>query len=904
MTVRNLHALFRPRSVALIGATMRPLSVGATVLANLTAGGFAGPVYLVNPKYATLAGRPCYPSVGALPAPPDLAVLCTPAATIPRLIAELGAAGTRAAIVLSAGFEGPADSAAGAMRQAILEAARPHLLRILGPNCVGLVASGIGLNASFAPGTAIRGSLAFATQSGALATAVLDWARSRQIGFSHFISLGDSADVDVADVLDYLAGDSETRAILLYVEAIRHGAKFMSAARAAARSKPVLIVKAGRSAQSARAAASHTGALAGADGVYDAAIRRAGMLRIDSTEALFDAVEMLARLHGVHGKRLAILTNGGGAGVMATDALADGGGTLASLSDQTLARLDNVLPATWPRANPVDIIGDAPIGRYQEAHAILCDAPEVDAVLMIHAPTAIVPATEIAAALVSAPPGGKPLLTAWLGGDAVQQARRLCQHAGLPTFETPEQAMRAFLQACEYRDNQQLLMRTPPADDTSTPVDKAAARAIVADALRSGRRMLTEPEAKDALAAYGIPVVPTRTVESVDDAVRQAALLGYPVALKILSGDITHKATAGGVALGLADAAAVRSAGNAMLARIRQELPDARLDGFTVQPMVSFSDSFELIAGVTTDAVFGPVLLFGHGGVNTEHIRDTAIALPPLDALLAQDLVSRTRVGRLLQGWRGHPGIDRERLLHALVQLSRMVCDIPEIAELDVNPLLASPQGVIALDARIAVAVPSGGGPRLSIQPYPEALEERIACNGHDYLIRPVRPTDEAAYQAYFRQLTPEDIHARYFCAFREPDHDRLARLTQIDYAREMVFIATTTEASGRCAMLGEVRAVADPDNVQAEFGIAVRSDCHGQGLGKLLLDKMVRYARARGIGALVGATLPHNAAMLGLARACGFTVKAAPGDEGVSLHLALVEADSRPVRPDLVRKR
>lgn len=889
MTIRNLDALFRPRSVALVGATRRPLSVGATVLDNLMAGGFTGPVYLVNPKYETLAGVPCYPSIGALPAPPDLAILCTPAAAIPGLVAALGAIGTRAAIVLSAGFEGPADSAAGAMRQAILDAARPHLLRVLGPNCLGLIAPGVRLNASFAPGAAIAGTLAFATQSGALATAVLDWARSRQIGFSHFISLGDSADVDVADVLDYLARDSATRAILLYIEAVRHGARFMSAARAAARSKPVLIIKAGRSAQAARAAASHTGALAGTDGVYDAAIRRAGMLRIDSTEALFDAVEMLARLHGVRGARLAILTNGGGAGVMAIDSLADGGGTLASLSDQTLARLDQVLPATWPRANPIDIIGDAPIRRYQEAHAILCDAPEVDAVLMIHAPTAIVPAAEIAAALVSAPPWRKPLMTAWLGGETVQQARQLCQRAGLPTFETPEQAVRAFLQACEYHANQQLLMRTPPAADTSRPADKVLARGIVAAALSGGRKMLMEPEAKAVLAAYGIPVVPTETAHSVEDAVHKAAGLGYPVALKILSPDITHKSTAGGVALGLAEAAAVRSAGHDMLARIRQDLPEARLDGFTIQPMVSHNDSFELIAGVATDRVFGPVLLFGHGGVDTEHIRDTAVALPPLNALLAQDLISRTRVGRLLQGWRGHPGIDGEQLLDVLVQLSRMVCDIPEIVELDVNPLLASPHGVIALDARIAVAVPSRAEPRLSIQPYPEALEERITCNGRSYVIRPVRPSDEASYQAYFRQLAAEDVHARYYCAFREPDHDQLARLTQIDYAREMVFIVTYADPSGQGAMLGEVRAVADPDNAQAEFGIAVRSDCHGQGLGKLLLDKMVRYSRSRGTGALVGSTLRHNAAMLALARSCGFTVKAAPDDECVSLHLALV---------------
>ncbi|SDD85111.1 acetyltransferase [Cupriavidus sp. YR651] len=899
MTVRNLDALFRPRSVALIGATLRPHSVGATVLANLSAGAFTGGLYLVNPKYATLADQPCYPSIGALPAPPELAVLCTPAATVPALIAELGAAGTRAAIVLTSGFEGPEDSAEGALRQAMLDAARPYLLRILGPNCVGMIATGIGLNASFAPGTARQGTLAFATQSGALATAVLDWSRSRQLGFSHFISLGNSADVDAADVLDYLASDSGTHAILLYVEAIRHGAKFMSAARAAARNKPVLIVKGGRSVQAARAAASHTGAMAGADDVYDAAIRRAGMLRVDSTEALFDAVEMLGRMRGLRGDRLAILTNGGGAGVMATDALADAGWTLARLSDQTLSRLDAVLPATWPRANPVDIIGDAPVDRYLRAHSLLCEAPETDAVLMIHAPTAIVPAAEIAAALVSAPSGGKPLLTAWLGADAVQQARRLCQHAGVPTFDTPEQAVRGFLQACEYRRNQQLLMRTPHADDHHAPVHKDLVRIIIDDALRASKKLLTEPEAKAVLAAYGVPVVETRTVASIEEAVGHAARLGYPVALKILSGDITHKSAVGGVALDLADAAAVRSAGSAMLERVWQQTPEARVEGFTVQPMVRHGDGCELIVGAAADPVFGPVLLFGHGGINTERIGDHAVALPPLDTLLAQDLVSRTRIGRLLDGWHGQPGVDSDGLLRVLVQVSRLVCDFAEIAELDINPLLASAAGVVALDARIAIkATVPGTRPRLAIQPYPEALEECVERNGGTVVLRPVRPADEAAYQAYFRQLTPEDIHARYFCTFREPEHSQLARLTQIDYAREMAFIATTSDACGRTSILGEVRAVADPDNDQAEFGIAVRSDCKGQGLGRLLLEKMIRYARAKGIGALVGCTMPHNQPMLTLARDCGFSTSVAAGGNGVCLQLALGE-DATVVRAD-----
>ncbi|WP_262389630.1 GNAT family N-acetyltransferase [Cupriavidus campinensis] len=413
--------------------------------------------------------------------------------------------------------------------------------------------------------------------------------------------------------------------------------------------------------------------------------------------------------------------------------------------------------------------------------------------------------------------------------------------------------------------------------------------AIIGNARRAGRAWLTEPEAKAALAAYGIPVVSTQTAPGIDEAVEQATRIGYPVALKILSPDITHKSAAGGVALDLADAPAVRSAASAMLERIRQHAPEARVEGFSVQAMVRHGDGFELIIGAVTDPVFGPALLFGHGGVNTERIGDHAVALPPLDTLLAQDLVSRTRIGRLLEGCHEHPGVDADGLLNVLVQVSRLVCDIPEIDELDINPLLASATGIIALDARIAIKAPAPGlHPRLAIQPYPDALEERVEQNGRAIVLRPVRPADEAAYRAYFRQLTAEDIHARYFCTFREPEHSQLARLTQIDYAREMAFIATTTDARGETSILGEVRAVADPDNVQAEFGIAVRSDCQGQGLGKLLLDKLIRYARATGIGALVGCTMPHNRAMLTLARSCGFKTDIAASSDGVSLHLAL----------------
>ncbi|AJG19368.1 bifunctional acetate--CoA ligase family protein/GNAT family N-acetyltransferase [Cupriavidus basilensis] len=909
MSIRNLEHLFHPRSVAVIGASTRPHSVGATVLANLCASGFAGPVYAVNPKYRALEGRPCYRCVAALPDTPELAVICTPPHTVPGLIAELGERGTLAAVVLTAGMA-RADGAGGQTQQdAMLGAARPHLLRILGPNCVGLLVPGLGLNASFAHAPPLPGKLAFVSQSGALTTAVLDWARSRQIGFSHFVSLGDSADVDVADVLDYLGSDPGTQAILLYVEALRSGRKFMSAARAAARNKPVLIIKAGRVPEGAKAATSHTGALAGADDIYDAAIRRAGMLRVDSTEDMFDAVETLARARPLAGDRLAIMTNGGGAGVMATDALMLGGGRMATLGDDTLKLLDAALPPTWSHGNPVDIVGDAPVERYVDTLKRLAADPGSDAILMIHAPTAIVPSSDIAIALTCALTSAStptapatpstvshPVFTSWLGGDSVTRARQICRHAGLPTYDTPEQAVRGFLQAVAYRRNQELLMETPASVPPGPDPDSERARQCIRDALATGRSMLTEPEARTVLTAYGIPVVETRTAADIDAAVAAAEGIGFPVVAKILSRDITHKSDVGGVALDLQSAGQVRQALERMEARIRSERPGARLDGFTVQRMIRRQGAFELILGATTDPVFGPVVLFGHGGTAAERIADRAIALPPLNVNLARDLVGRTRVAKLLAGYRDQPPIRHDALYQVLIQLSQLLCDLPEITELDINPLLADGAGVLALDTRIGVATATQpGAARLAIRPYPKELEKTVTWHGAPLQLRPVHPEDEPAYQAFFAAMAPEDIRMRFFCMIRQPPHSQLARMTQIDYAREMAFVAVGAATGGQPAILGEVRAVADPDNQRAEFAVAVRSDCKRQGIGSLLLGKMVAYCRTRGTRELVGTTLATNRAMLRLAESCGIHVlrTGQPASDGVELRLLLTGSNS-----------
>jgi acetyltransferase len=728
------------------------------------------------------------------------------------------------------------------------------------------------------------------SQSGALVTGVLDWAKSRRIGFSKFVSVGDSADVDLGDMLDFLASDADTNAILLYIEAISAARKFMSAARAAARNKPVVVVKAGRAAEGAKAAASHTGALAGSDDVYDAAIRRAGMLRVFSTEELFDAVETLARTRPLSGDRLAIVTNGGGPGVMATDALMLGRGRLAALSPETMSMLNAVLPSTWSHGNPVDIIGDAPTERYVQTLQALVQEPQADAVLFIHAPSAIVPSTEIATATAPVAKGSnRNVFACWLGGDAVRQARDTFAQAGIPTYDTPEEAVGAFLQVVQYHRNQELLMEVPPSKSADFAHDREKAQAVVGGALKEGRAMLSEPEAKAVLAAYGIPVVETRIATTTERAAQIARDIGFPVALKILSPDVTHKSDVGGVVLDLDSASAVDTAARAMQERLRRIRPGATLLGFTVQSMARRPDAYELIVGVTTDAIFGPVVLFGQGGTAVEVIADRAVGLPPLNTVLANDLIGRTRVARMLAGYRDRKPADATAISRALIQVSHLIADIPEILELDINPLLADAQGVLALDARMRVA-PSGGvaADRFAIRPYPEELEERIAWEGRKVLLRPIKPEDGAQHLEFFHALDPEDVRSRVYIRVRELQRSQLARLTQIDYDREMAFIATMDDEGGRPETLGVVRAIADPDNVAAEFAVIVRSDIKGRGLGAILLRKLVEYCRRHGTRKLVGEALADNQRVIRLARRVGFAVTASPETHTVLLQLDL----------------
>ncbi|HEX7968910.1 MAG TPA: bifunctional acetate--CoA ligase family protein/GNAT family N-acetyltransferase [Stellaceae bacterium] len=888
MSVRNLDKMFKPASVALIGATPRQGSVGAVLLRNLRRAGFKGPLLLVNPHHKALDGMPVFPDVASLPAAPDLAVIATPPETVPGLVAALGARGTRAVIVITAGF-GELGERGRALQQATLDAARPHLLRLIGPNCVGIMVPGIGLDATFSHIAPKAGDLAFVSQSGAMITAVLDWVAPRNIGFSHVVSLGDMADVDFGDMLDYLASDGATRAILLYIEAIKEARKFMSAARAAARTKPVLVVKAGRFAEGARAAASHTGALAGADAVYEAAFRRAGMLRVHDMAELFDAVETLALTQPQYGDRLAILTNGGGPGVLATDDLIGMGGALAALSPETVKRLDAVLPRTWSRGNPVDIIGDADGRRYADALSILLEDENTDAVLVLDSPTALGDPAEAARAVIDTVAEvrrrvglhGRNVITAWLGEQTAAPARRLFEDAHIATYETPGGAVRGFMHRIQYRRHQELLMETPAMRPDSFEPDSAAVGAVIAHALAAGRQWLEADEVAAVLKAYGVPFAAPRLVGDPDAAAQAAAEMGFPVVLKIRSPDLPHKSDVGGVALNLGSVDRVRDVATSMLAHVRSTRPEARLEGFLVQPMIHRPTALELIVGLSDDPIFGPVVMFGQGGVAVELTQDTALELPPLNQALARAQMARTRIWRLLKGFRGQPPVDIGAVAEALIRIGQLAADHAEIAELDINPLLANASGMIGVDARIRVAVAARrGAARLSISPDPkEFVGTGTLRDGTPVRLRPIRPEDEPLLRDMASHMSLEDLRLRFFSPIRELTHQAAARLSQIDYAREMALIAEPGDTS---AALGVARYSADPDNRCAEFAIAVRSDWKRRGLGRLLMLSLLDVARRRGVETLAGDVLRENDAMLRLCRALDFSLAMHPADPAV----------------------
>jgi acetyltransferase len=896
MTMRNLDALLEPISVALIGASTRPGSIGNTVARNLLAGGFKGPIAFVNPKHSEVEGHPCHRTIGAVPEAPDVAVVATPPSSVPGIIGELARRGTRAAIVITAGLNEEQKIAA-------LQAGREKIFRVLGPNNIGLILPHLGLNASFSHIAPAAGDIALLSQSGALVTAIIDWAAARSIGFSHVVSLGDMSDVDFGDMLDYLAGDTRSKAILLYMEAVTHAPKFMSAARRAARVKPVVVVKAGRHAASAAAAASHTGRLAGADNAYEAAFRRAGVLRVTDLSELFEATETLTRLPRLASEQLMILTNGGGAGVLAADRLADYDGELAPLSDAAHEKLSAVLPANWSKSNPVDVIGDASPERYNTALEILLEDPDPSALLVINCPTALASSTDIAACLVdtlakrrAAGKTSKPVLTNWLGNPAAEEARRLFSAARIATYETPAAAARGFMQLVRYTRAQTELMRAPPAMDRSVKTDRAKARAIIEQALCEGTGTLDEADGKALVAAYGIPVVPTDVAADVAEvrAIAERIIAsGSAAVVKILSPDVIHKSDVGGVRLNIATADDAVHEAERMMERVRTAVPHARSLRFTLSPMIRRPGAHELILGMSVDATFGPLIMFGAGGVSVEAVNDIALALPPLDLGLADRLMRQTRIDRLLHGYRDRPPADRAGIAAALVRISELIAENPEIRELDINPLLADAHGVIALDARVMLKSETTE-PRvpMAIAPYPSDWEKAITIGDLDGIfLRPIKPEDEALYAEFMAHVTESDRRLRFLAPMKSLSFGFLARLTQIDYAREMAFVALDQQSG---TLLGVARYAADPDLARAEYAVLVRSDFKGRGLGWALMSHLIAHARARGIGVLHGDVLAENITMLRMCAELGFEIKVVSDDPTMRVVVLPLDREAR----------
>ena len=881
MLAHYLRPLLAPDSAALVGATERAGALGAIVWRNLAAAGLRGELYAVNPKHRTLFGRRAYARLQELPRAPDLAVVVTPAHAVERVVEDAAEAGVKAAVILTSGF-GETGAEGRALQARVLAAARRGGVRLLGPNCLGVMRADRGLNATFARTPARPGRLALVSQSGAICGAILDWAAPAEVGFTSVVSLGGAIDVDFGEVLDFLVADEATDAILMYVEGIREARRFVSALRAAARVKPVVALKVGRYASGSRAASSHTGALVGSDAVFDAALRRAGSVRVRTYTQLFAAARVLASGRLPQGERLAIVTNGGGPGVMAADSASECGVPLAQLSDQTIALLDAKLPPQWSRGNPLDIIGDAPPARFGAASAAALADPAVDALLVMYSPVAVTDPEAAAQAVAEAARGSrKPVLAAWLGDINPNASRRMLESHGIPNFYTPENAIEAFSFLCAYRRNQAQLLQAPPAAaqlDERAP-DLGAAEAIRARARAERRTLLTEHESKALLAAFHLPVPRSVPVSSKDEALQAAQAMGYPVVMKIHSPDITHKSDVGGVRLDLQSSAMVGAAYDDMLRQVRSLRPQARIEGALLQPMLRFPHAREVLVGVATDAVFGPVISFGAGGVAVEALRDTAVALPPLNAPLAQELMQRTRVHRLLAGYRDVPAADLDALGAIVVGVSRMVCALPWLLEMDLNPVLAHPGGAVIVDARVVVDIERREfAPRyghMAIHPYPRELEAEVHTrDGRAVRVRPIRPEDAGREMRFFAGLSERSRYQRFMQYLSTLSERMLARFTQLDYDRELALVALWEDefiAVGRYAP--------NEDGVTAEFALTVADAWQGKGLGRVLLERLCDAARAAGYRALYGQILHANRDMLELAAHVGFTEHSQEGD-------------------------
>lgn len=879
MSTHNLSNIFRPERVAVIGAGSDADSVGAIVLRNLIDSGFGGVVFPVNPHREAVHGIQAYPDVAALPTPPDLAVVCTPAPTVAPIVRACGEAGIPGLLVLSAGFRETGADGAELERQVAAEAARFPGMRIVGPNCLGSIVPGARLNASFAGQMPQEGQIAFVSQSGALCTSILDWANERGIGFSHFISVGNMLDVDFGDLIDYLGRDPQTRSIILYIESITEPRKFMSAARAFTRSFPIVAFKSGRFAESARAAASHTGALAGEDEVYDAVFQRAGIERVNDMEDIFDVAELLSRGRRPRGSKLAIVSNAGGPGVMALDTLLERGGALAPLDDRTIERLDEHLPPAWSHANPVDLLGDAPARRFGDATAAVLDDPGVDAALVILTPQAMTdPAGSAAQVQAAAARSKKPVLAAWMGGAAVRGARESLAEAGIPAYTTPGHAVRAFMHLVSYARNLEILYETPRAIPVGFQLDRARTRDLLGGILLEGPEVLSESASKVLLDAYDIPVARPHTAGTPDEAVAHARRVGYPVVIKVLSPQITHKTDVGGVIANVRGDAAVRDAFAAIVAAAEQARPDAHVEGVLVQPMIT-EPGLELILGARKDPTFGAVMIVGMGGVTAELTRDRSLGLPPLSERLARRMLESLRSWPLLEGYRGRPGVDLDRLIEVMMRVSYLVADYPQIAELDINPLLATATDAIALDARVirdtdvAAEVPRPYA-HLAIRPYPEELTRSAQLDdGTPVVLRPIRPEDEPLWHELLARCSAESLHSRFREIIKRTTHQMATRYCFIDYDRQHAMVAEI-QVAGSPVLIGVARLESSDDDAWAEYAVLVGDPWQGHGLAELLTTACLDIARTTGLRRIVAETTADNRGMLAILEHHGFTIE------------------------------
>lgn len=908
---RPLSGIFSPENVAVIGASDKPGSVGRTLLWNLISNPFGGTVFPINPKRSSILGIRAYPNVASVPERVDLAVIATPASTVPGLIGECVAAGVKGAIVISAGFKEVGEAGVELERQVLTQARQGHL-RLIGPNCLGLMNPHHGLNATFASQMARPGNVGFISQSGALCTSILDWSFRENVGFSAFVSIGSMLDVDWGDLIYYMGDDPHTRSIVIYMESIGNAGSFLSAAREVALSKPIIVIKAGRTEAAAKAATSHTGALTGSDDVLDAAFRRCGVLRVDTIDDLFNMAEILAKQPRPKGRKLTILTNAGGPGVLATDALIRGGGKLASLSEEAKTQLDQVLPVHWSHGNPIDILGDADPHRYAQATAIAAQNPDSDGLLVILTPQAMTNPTAIAQELTKyAHNSNEPLLASWMGGEVVADGEGILNQAGIYTFPYPDTAAHIFNLMWRYSYNLQGIYETPkPLDDEQ--VNKEKATAILEGVRQEGRTLLTESESKEVLAAYGIPVVETRIATTAEEAVQQAEDLGYPVVLKLLSETITHKTDVGGVQLNLQSSGAVRRAFDLVMENVaayvaHQNLPgdDPHVLGVTVQPMVKLN-GYELILGSSIDPQFGPVLLFGTGGSLVEVFRDRAIALPPLNTTLARRLMEQTQIYQALKGVRGQRSVDLDLLEQLLVRFSQLVAEQPWIRELDINPLLVKPStgshdhSILALDARVVlhpVDTPPSQLPRPAIRPYPmRYIVPWVMQDGTAVTIRPISPEDEPLMVQFHGSLSEESVYMRYFHLVklsRRVAHERLTRICFLDYDRDMVLVAEYRDPQTKAlSIVGAGRLSKLHGANEGEFSLLVSDAYQCRGLGTELLRRLIQVGRDEGLECIRAEMLQENTAMQAVSRKAGFTLGS--GAEGlVEAELVLIPTES-----------